>query len=69
MADGKPSGLTIVGGRPEDEGRGASAISPGLRALLDRIAKKPQLAREWGCHLSWLPLSLYVLQRGARLGS
>ena len=40
------SGLTIVGGRPDAEGGGASRISPGLQALLERLAENPQLAHE-----------------------
>jgi hypothetical protein len=40
------SGLTIVGGRPDDEGQVASVISPGFKALLKRLAEKPQLARD-----------------------
>ena len=46
MNDDHSSGLTIVGGRPDDEGQAASAISPGLKALLERLAEKPQLARD-----------------------
>jgi hypothetical protein len=46
MKDDHSSGLTIVGGRPDDDGQAASAISPGLRALLERLAEKPQLARD-----------------------
>jgi hypothetical protein len=46
MKDDHSSGLTIVGGRPDDEGQAASAISPGLRALLERLAERPQLARD-----------------------
>jgi hypothetical protein len=44
--DEHSSGLTIVGGRPDDEGQAASAISPGLEALLKRLAEKPHLARD-----------------------
>jgi len=46
MNEQRYSGLTIVGGRPEEEGQAASAISPGLQALLERLAEKPQLARD-----------------------
>jgi hypothetical protein len=46
MKDHDSSGLTIVGGRPDDEGRGASAISPGLATLLRRLAETPELARD-----------------------
>jgi hypothetical protein len=46
MNDCHSSGLTIVGGRPDDEGQDATAISPGLKALLKRLAEKPQLARD-----------------------
>jgi len=46
MNDEHSSGLTIVGGRPDDEGQVASAISPGLAALLKRLAENPQLARD-----------------------
>ena len=44
MNDDQPSGLTIVGGRPDDEGQVASAISSGFKTLLNRLAEKPQLA-------------------------
>jgi hypothetical protein len=40
------SGLTIVGGRPNEEGRDSSAISSGLEALLRRLAENPSLARD-----------------------
>jgi hypothetical protein len=40
------SGLTIVGGRPDDERQGASAVSPGLGALLKRLAERPALAQD-----------------------
>jgi len=40
------SGLTIVGGRPSEEGREPSAISPGLQALLQRLAENPSLAHD-----------------------
>jgi hypothetical protein len=46
MNDRDSSGLTIVGGRPNDEERATSAISPGLKALLERLAENPQLARD-----------------------
>jgi hypothetical protein len=46
MSDDHSSGLTIVGGRPDDGGQVASAISPGLKALLKRLAERPQLARD-----------------------
>ena len=39
------SGLTIVGGRPNEEGGAPSSISAGLQALLQRLAKNPSLAR------------------------
>jgi hypothetical protein len=40
------SGLTIVGGRPNEEGRDSSAISSGLQTLLRRLAENPSLARD-----------------------
>ena len=40
------SGLTIVGGRPNEEGRDSSAISSGLQALLRRLAENPALAHD-----------------------
>jgi hypothetical protein len=40
------SGLTIVGGRPNEEGRDSSAISSGLQALLRRLAENPSLAHD-----------------------
>ena len=46
MNDDHASGLTIVGGRPDDEGQAASTISPGLTALLERLAERPRLARD-----------------------
>ena len=46
MSDYGSSGLTIVGGRPDDEGQAASAISPGLEVLLKRLVEKPQLAQD-----------------------
>ena len=46
MDDNASSGLTIVGGRPDDEGQAASATSPGLEALLKRLAENPELARD-----------------------
>jgi hypothetical protein len=46
MSDYHSSGLTIVGGRPDDEGQDVSAISPGFKTLLQRLAAKPQLARD-----------------------
>jgi hypothetical protein len=47
MKDRDTSGLTIVGGRPgNDEGSTSSGISPGLEALLQRLAEKPRLARQ-----------------------
>ena len=46
MNKGRSSGLTIVGGRPDEEEQGASAVSPGLGALLKRLAKRPELARD-----------------------
>ena len=42
------SGLTIIGGRPNEEGKEPSGISPGLRALLQRLAEDPSLARDLG---------------------
>jgi hypothetical protein len=39
-------GLTIVGGRPSGEGKEPSAISPGLLALLQKLAENPSLARD-----------------------
>jgi hypothetical protein len=40
------SGLTIVGGRPNEDEKEPSAISPGLQALLQRLAENPSLARD-----------------------
>jgi hypothetical protein len=40
------SGLTIVGGRPNEDGRDSSAISSGLQALLQRLAENPSLAHD-----------------------
>jgi hypothetical protein len=40
------SGLTIVGGRPNEEGKGPSATSLGLQALLRRLAENPSLAHD-----------------------
>ena len=40
------SGLTIVGGRPNEEGRDSSAISSGLQALLRQLAENPSLAHD-----------------------
>ena len=45
MKKGYSSGLTIVGGRPDEEGQNASAVSPGLETLLKRLAERPELAR------------------------
>jgi hypothetical protein len=44
MSKHRASDLTIVGGRPEDGEQGASAISPGLKSLLKRLAEEPALA-------------------------
>jgi hypothetical protein len=46
MSDHNSSGLTIVGGRPNEEGKEPSSISPGLKALLQRLAENPSLARD-----------------------
>ncbi len=46
MSGGDDGGLTIVGGRPNPEGRGPSGISDGLRELLKRLAENPSLAHE-----------------------
>jgi len=46
MSDYDSSSLTIVGGRPNEEGKEPSAISPGLQALLQRLAESPSLARD-----------------------
>ncbi|MFB0535037.1 MAG: hypothetical protein ACETWR_08650 [Anaerolineae bacterium] len=46
MSGSDPSGLTVVGGRPNEEGNEPSAISPGLQALLRRLAENPSLARD-----------------------
>ena len=40
------SGLTIVGGRPNEEGKGPFATSLGLQALLRRLAENPSLAHD-----------------------
>lgn len=46
MSDDSSLGLTVVGGRPDDEGPAESPISPGLQALLKRLAEEPQLAHD-----------------------
>ena len=46
MTDGHSSNLTIVGGRPNEEGNEPSGTSPGLQALLQRLAENPSLARD-----------------------
>jgi hypothetical protein len=46
MDEDRYSDLTIVGGRPNEKGQGASTVSPGLDALLKRLAKRPELARD-----------------------
>jgi hypothetical protein len=46
MSGHDSSGLTIVGGRPNEEGKEPSGISPGLQALLQRLAEKPSLAHD-----------------------
>ena len=46
MNDHDSSGLTIVGGRPNEEGKEPSGISPGLQALLRRLAENPSLAHD-----------------------
>jgi hypothetical protein len=46
MSDRDSSGLTIVGGRPNEKGKEPSGISPGLQALLQRLAENPSLARD-----------------------
>jgi len=46
MSGHDSSGLTIVGGRPNEEGKEPSGISPGLQAVLQRLAENPSLARE-----------------------
>lgn len=46
MDDHDSPSLTIVGGRPNEEGKEPSAISPGLQALLQRLAENPSLARD-----------------------
>ena len=46
MSGHDASGLTIVGGRPNEEGKEPSATSPGLQALLQRLAENPSLARD-----------------------
>ena len=46
MKDRNSSGLTVVGGRPNDEEQAASAMSPGFQTLLERLAANPKLARD-----------------------
>ena len=46
MSGHDSSGLTIVGSRPNEEGKEPSAISPGLQALLQRLAENPSLSRD-----------------------
>jgi hypothetical protein len=46
MSEHDSSGLTIVGGRPNKERKEPSGISPGLQALLQRLAENPPLARD-----------------------
>lgn len=46
MKDRHDSGLTVVGGRPNDEGQEASGMSPGFQTLLERLARNPKLARD-----------------------
>jgi hypothetical protein len=46
MADRCLSDLTIVGGRPDEGGSESAGISPGLQALLQRLAENPSLARD-----------------------
>jgi hypothetical protein len=46
MKDHDSSSLTIVGGRPNEDGKEPSGISPGLQALLQRLAENPPLARD-----------------------
>ena len=46
MSGHNSSSLTIVGGRPNEEGNELSAISPGLQALLQRLAENPSLAHD-----------------------
>jgi len=46
MSDHDSSGLTIVGGRPNEGGNEPSGISHGLQALLQRLAENPSLARD-----------------------
>jgi hypothetical protein len=46
MNDHDSSGLTIVGGRPSEEGKEPSGVSLGLQALLQRLAENPSLARD-----------------------
>ncbi len=46
MKDRHDSGLTVVGGRPNDEDPAASGMSPGFETLLERLARNPKLARD-----------------------
>ena len=46
MSEHDSSGLTIVGGQPNENGKEPSGISPGLQALLQRLAENPSLARD-----------------------
>ena len=40
------SRLTIVSGRPNEEGKEPAGIGPGLQALLQRLAENPSLAHD-----------------------
>ena len=46
MEDHRDSGLTVVGGRPNDEGPATSGMSSGFQTLLQRLAANPTLARD-----------------------
>jgi hypothetical protein len=46
LMSGHNSSLTIVGGRPNEEGKEPSGVSPGLQALLQRLTENPSLARD-----------------------
>ncbi len=46
MSDHNSPALTIVGGRPNEDEKEPSGVSPGLQALLQRLAENPSLARD-----------------------
>jgi hypothetical protein len=46
MDDGNVFGLTVVGGRPDEQSQSVPGISPGFRDLVGRLAQNPSLARD-----------------------